>query len=170
MTTTYIIEPLNARHDRSAFSCGNESLNDYLRERAGQDAKRHVAAVFVAIAEDTRRIGGYYTLSATSVHAGELPPEAMKKLPRYPVLPATMLGRLAVDGAHKGRALGRALLCDALRRAWRNSLQVASMAVVVDAIDAAARDFYRHFGFLDLPDHANRLYLPMSTIQKLFSE
>src|SRR5262249_7216436 len=77
----YTFEPLGD-HDRMSFSCGTPELDDYLHHQAGQDAKRKVAAPFVMVDQE-RRILGYYTLSAYSVRAAELPPELAKKLPKY---------------------------------------------------------------------------------------
>lgn len=161
------IEPLEDRHDRAAFSCGVEPLDNYLRRQAGQDLRKRVAAVFVAT-PDTRTVAGFYTLSAHLVNVGDLPAETARKLPRYPNLPATLLGRLAVSRDFRGQRLGEFLLMDALRRSLIHSAQVASVAVVVDAKDEAARAFYEHYGFIGLPDQPNRLFCPMKTIAELF--
>ena len=95
------IQPLAKHHDRAAFSCGNEILDHYLKEMASQDARRHVAAPFVLVEKNSpKAILGYYTLSVLSVDVGELPVDVARKLPSYPVVPATLLGRLAVDREH----------------------------------------------------------------------
>lgn len=94
--THYQIEPLSVRHDRAAFSCGVEALDRYLQKQAGQAISRRVAAAFV-ITPDGRTIAGCYTLSAHLVNLPDLPENAAKKLPRYPNLPASLLGRLAVS-------------------------------------------------------------------------
>lgn len=161
-------EPLGD-HDRAAFSCGVEALDRYLRERASQDARRNVATPFLLVTGDNR-IAGYYTLSANIILAEDLPAEAVKKLkwPRYPELPATLIGRLARDNAFRGQGIGELLLMDALKRALKASAQVASLAVVVDAKDEEARRFYAEHEFLSFPDERKRLYLPMKTIAKLF--
>lgn len=161
------IEPLSSIHDRTAFSCGHESLDRYLRQQASQDVRRGLAAVFVTCAEGTNRIVGYYTLSAFALLPGELPESQRRKLPRYDRLPAVLLGRLAVDQGVRRSGLGKVLLLDALFRSLSQSAQIGAMAVVVDAIDEPARQFYEHFGFQPLVDHPGRLYLPMATIAKL---
>jgi len=142
-------------------------LDEYLHLRASQDAKRKVAAPFVMV-DETRRVAGYYTLSAYGVRVAELPPDIAKKLPRYPLIPATLLGRLAVSHAHRGQKLGRLLLMDALHRSWINSTQVASVGVVAEAIDDAARRFYLHHEFTAIPEHARKLFIAMRTIATLF--
>jgi len=161
------IEPLGD-HNRAAFSSGIESLDRYLREQASQDARKRAAAPFVLLTADNR-IAGYYTLSATIILAGDLPAETVKKLkwPRYPQLPATLIGRLARDLTFRGQNIGELLLMDALKRAWSNR-EIGSLAVIVDAKDEGARQFYARYGFLAFPDTPSRMYLPMKTIGKLF--
>jgi len=165
----YLIEPLGLHHDRAAFCCGVEALDNYFQRQAGQDARKYVAAPFVLIDRSSGNIAGFYTLSAMSIHLGELPSEITKKLklPKYPALPATLLGRLAVNEIYRGRGLGERLLMDALYRSWQN--EIATMAMVVDAKDDSARSFYEHYEFIRFPDAPNRLFLPMVTIAKLFA-
>lgn len=165
-TTAYRVEPLAPGHDREAFCCGNSALDSYFRQQAGQDQKRKLAAVFILTA-DSKTVAGFYTLSAHSILAAELPPEVAKKLPRFP-LPVTLLGRMAVDRSLQGQGWGEFLLLHALERAWQASRQVASWAVVVDA-KAGARDFYLQHDFLPFPAQPNRLVLPMKTIENMFT-
>lgn len=159
------VEPLTSSHDRSAFDSGVEPLDRYLRTQAGQDARKNMAAPFVLVLPD-RMVAGYYTLSSTSVQLGELPEQTVRKLPRYPLIPATLLGRLAVDRRQQGKGYGRFLLADALYRAARN--EIASFAVIVDAKDDNARRFYERESFLPFPDQPMKLFRPMADIRKLF--
>ncbi len=165
----FVIEPLGARHDRAAFSCGNQQLDSYLQKQAGQDLKKRAAVPFV-ITPDHKAIAGFYTLSQYAVDLGELPEEVSRKMPRYPMVSATLLGRLAVSERFRGQGLGERLLMDALHRALQSSKQIASAAVIVDAKDDQAVAFYRKYGFIDLPKIEKRLFLPMGTIAQLFSE
>ena len=165
---TYRIEPLVARHNRAAFSCGVEALDAYLRKQAGQDVSKHVAAAFV-ITPNGVTIAGFYTLSAHIVNLGDLPDHIAKKLPRYPNVPATLLGRLAVSQDFRGQGLGELLLLDALKRVLGSIREVASAVVVVDAKDERAREFYVRHDFMPLPLRPNRLFYPVRTIVKLFS-
>lgn len=153
---------LDAAHDRAVFNCDSEPLNRYLHEQVTQDVRRRVAACFVALAEG-RRIAGYYTLASASLLLADLPARTAKKLPRYPTVPAVRMGRLAVDQAFKGQGLGGALLADALDRAARS--EIAAYAMMVDAKDEAAVAFYRHHGFIALPDSPRTLLLPLATVQ-----
>ncbi len=124
-----------------------------------------MAAPFVLLLPDGT-VGGYYTLSATSVLIAELPAQTIRKLPRYPLVPATLLGRLAVDRRQQGKGYGRFLLADALFRAARS--EIASFALVVDAKDNNARRFYERESFLPLPDQPMKLFRPMADIRRLF--
>ena len=166
--TAYRVEALSRSHDRAGFSCGVEQLDRYLQAQAGQDARKHVAAPFVLCEGESNTVLGYYTLSALSIHVGEWPANVARKLPRYPAVPATLLGRLAVDLRLRGKGAGEHLLMDALRRAFEASREVASVAVVVDAKDEKATAFYRRYDFIPFADHPNRLFLPMGTIEQLF--
>lgn len=163
----YQIELLGHQHDRAGFSCGIAPLDHYLQKVAGQDLKKRVAAVFVAT-PNGKVIAGFYTLSAHTVDLSDLPVDIAKKLPRYPLVPATLLGRLAVSLDFRGQGLGEFLLMDALRRALTGTKHVASAAVVVDAKDERAAAFYRHFEFVSLPSRPQRLFYLMSSIARLF--
>ena len=161
------VQPLGPYHDRTGFSCGVEPLDNYLKKQARQDVKKRVAAAFV-LTPDGKIIAGYYTLSQFSVDLGMLPQDIARKLPKYPIVPATLIGRLAVSAAFRGQGLGELLLMDALCRSLALSKQIASAAVVVDAKDDRAVSFYGKYGFLELPNMPGRLFLPMATVEQLF--
>jgi predicted GNAT family N-acyltransferase len=129
-----------------------------------------VAVAYVLVSADNR-IAGYYTLSSDNIRVDDIPAELVKrlKLPRYPVIGATLIGRLARDLAFRGQGIGDLLLADALKRALGMSKNIASAAVVVDAKDEKAHCFYSEFGFLAFPETAKRLFMPMETIEKLFA-
>ncbi len=162
------IGPLAKAHERKSFDCGSDDLNRYLREQARQDAEKRVAAPFVFTQPGDPKVLGFYTLSSSIIPVGELPPELMKRLPRYGQLPVTLLGRLAVDRSAGGQGVGEFLLVDALRRSLEAAQQIAAMAVIVDAKDERAEGFYRHFDFQPFQQTPLRLFLPMGQIAKLF--
>lgn len=166
-TPEYRIKSLGPAHDRAGFSSDVPELDDYLRLRAGQDARRKVAAPFVLVDEGDS-ILGYYTLSAYSIRLDILPKEIARRLPRYPLIPATLLGRLAVSSDHRGLGIGRMLLMDGLRRSYQNTKEIASVGVVAEALAEIARAFYIHHEFMPMLNHPNRLFLPMGTIEKVF--
>jgi GNAT superfamily N-acetyltransferase len=161
------IERLSDRHDRTTFASGVEPLDRYLRMQAGQDVRRRVAACFVLVAGDDPATIGYYTLAAASVALVDLPEKLAKRLPRYPTVPATLMGRLAVDARYRGRRFGELLLLDAFSRALRSD--VASYAFIVDAKDDTAARFYSRYRFLALTRGGRRLFLPMAEVAKLFA-
>ena len=161
---------LDGTHQRDLFDCGEESLTQYLRTIAGQDSKRHAAVAYIlSPTDDPARVAGYYTLASTSVRLADFPAEIARKFPRYPLLPATLIGRLAVNQADRGKRLGERLLIDALSRSLTASSQVASLAVVVDALHEKAAEFYRRFGFIQFADTPLRLFYPMKDIDASFS-
>jgi predicted GNAT family N-acyltransferase len=163
------IEALAKHHDRSGFACGVEALDRYLKQQARQDAEKHVAAPFVMVEPPGTAVLGYYTLSASVVSVTDIAADLAKTLPRYPQLPVTLLGRLAVDRRLKGQGMGEFLLVDALRRSLSRAADVAAMAVVVDAKDDAAAAFYAHFEFKPLHSLQSRLYLSMTKVARLFA-
>jgi len=163
----FVIEPLGTKHDRAAFSCGNQQLDSYLQRQAGQDLKKRAAVPFV-ITPDHKTIAGFYTLSQYAVDLGELPEDVSKRMPRYPMVSATLLGRLAVSERFRSQGLGERLLMDALHRALESSKQIASAAVVVDAKGDQAVAFYKKYGLIELPKIERRLFLPMGVVARLF--
>lgn len=165
---TFLTVPLSYLFNKKDFSCGESSLDHYLREQASQDIKRKLAVCFVLPGENNL-VKGFYTLSSESISSGHLPEHLKKKMPRtYERVPVTLLGRLAVDNRFKGNRPGELLLVDALKRSWAVSIhQVASMAVVTDPLHTNAASFYKKYGFIQLPG-TKRLFLPMKTVEGLF--
>ncbi len=159
----YAVVPLERGHDRKLFRCGVGALDRYLHQQAGQDARRNVAAVFVAEERATRVIHGFYTLSMAGVLLDGLPEELRRKMPRYPTVPAVRLGRLAVSVDARGVRLGEHLLMDAMARSLRS--EVAWAAFIVDAKDEGGRSFYARYGFQSLFDDPNHLFLVRGTIE-----
>jgi GNAT superfamily N-acetyltransferase len=165
VTAGFVIAPLAGAHDRQTFSCGASALDRYLQTQATQDIRRHVANCFVASPVQDTTVAGYYTLSAASIPMTDLPEAQTRKLPRYPVLPAALIGRLAVDRRYQGKQLGAALLFDAIARAIR--AEAAVFALLVDAKDEAAARFYRHHGFEAFSGRRARLFLLVATARRV---
>lgn len=157
------LESLGKHHDRAEFTCGVESLDSYLKTQASQDMRRKANAVFVLVRQDSpNRIVGYFTLCAHGLAPGAIPDAARKHIPRYPVVSATLIGRLAVSMAFQGRGLGSLLLAEALHKTYENASIVGSSMVVADAIDERAVRFYQAHGFIKLPE-SMRPVLPIRT-------
>lgn len=155
------------KHKRNNFSCGIESLDRYLQKQASQDLQKKIATVFVLVEFPRTEVIAYYSLSAYTVEITELDNSLAKALPRYPLLPATLLGRLAVDRNYRGQHLGELMLIDALRKALDATKSIASLAVIAEAIDQTAANFYRKYGFQKFKHNPRKLYLPMKSINEL---
>lgn len=154
------IEPLG-KHERHAFSCGVAALDDWFHVRAGQDERRNVARIFVAI-DDQLGVVGFYSLSSFTLTIVDLPTEHAKRLPRYDLIPAALIGRLARDQRVRGQSVGDLLLADAIRRIVSAASTLAVFAIVVEAKDEQAVTFYRSFGFMPFPNRPFRLFLPVA--------
>jgi GNAT superfamily N-acetyltransferase len=103
-------------------------------------------------------------LAATSVPANDLPPDVLKRLPRYPILPAARVGRLAVDQRFHRKGLGSTLLADAALRVLKG--ETKAFALIVDAKDQNAVAFYRLQGFRPFTGCPTSLFLPLGTVKK----
>ncbi len=163
-----MIELLDKKHNRNDFDCGKELLNNYIKNQAGQDIKRKLSACFVFAEKETNCIQGYYTLSNNSIPLSSFPDPIRKKLPQsYNSIPATLLGRLAIDKNWQGKGLGKILLIDALKRSYEISKEIGSFAVVVDPIDREAEQFYEKYDFMKLPD-SEKMIIAIRTLKELF--
>lgn len=161
------VVPLEARHRKRDFTCGKALLDNYLHRQAGQDMKRKLTACFVMDEPETGLIKGYYTLSNSSISLEYIPENLQRKLPgSYSSIPATLLGRLAVDQRFQGQGIGEYLLIDALKRSLEVSGTIASFALIVDPLDNEAESFYSRYGFIKLPD-SGKMFLAMKTVEAL---
>ena len=160
MSPRFRIEALASTHDRLSFSSGVDTLDRYLRELASQDIKRRVSNCFVAL-DDSGAIAGYYTFAPKSLPLTELSAEEAKRLPRYALLPAGLIGRLAIDRRFQRQRLGGALIMDAVARTAR--ADQANFALIVDAKDEAAVAFYEHLQFRRFASRPKSLFLPLAT-------
>lgn len=156
-------------HDREEFLCGVEPLDRYIRERAAADVRKNVAVCYVVTPDDDpSTILGFYTLSSLSIALTRLPDAERKRLPKYPNVPATLIGRLAVSSGRRGQKLGELLLLDASRRALHTSDAIGSALVVADAKDEQAAGFYLQYGFERFTTDPMRPYIPMGVVARLF--
>jgi len=153
--------------DRSGFDCGEPALNDFLQKRLSQELKARSCACYILHEEEQKQVLGYYTLSASQVVATHFK-GVEKRLPRYPDIPVTLIGRLAICNSQQGRGLGGALLADAIKRAYDHSGLIGACAVVVDAKDEQAVAFYEKYGFQRFAEDKMKLCLMMKTAQQLF--
>lgn len=165
-TPRWAVEELSADHDRSVFSCGQPSLDEFIKQYASQNQKSGVSRTFVALQPGDMIVRGYYSLAAGAVAFANLPEEQRKRLPRYPI-PVAHLGRLAVDQSAQGGGLGSFPLIDALRRIQVAADSIGIHAIEVVAIDDSAKRFYLKYGFVELQDDPHHLYISLKTVRKL---
>ncbi len=157
MTEAFSIQPLGD-HDHKTFTCGDPALDYYFRTQVGQDIRRRVSNCFVAVAQ-SGEVAAFYTFASATLPLADVGTEEAKRLPRYPAVPAALIGRLAVDERHQGRRLGGALIFDAVARAARADAMV--YALIVDAKNDAAAGFYGHLGFQRFSSRPMSLFLPI---------
>ncbi|PWB82894.1 MAG: GNAT family N-acetyltransferase [Methylocystaceae bacterium] len=167
MSARFTIEPLAKRHKRSNFACGDDRIDLYFREMVSQDVKRKYATCFVAREIATNRVVGFYTLSSSNVPLTEVPELLAKKLPRYPTVPAVLIGWLGRHRDYAGQGLGEALLFDAIKTVA--IAPIGAHAIFADAIDDKAAAFYAAFGFSPLIRRPRTLYLPVAAALSLLS-
>ena len=157
--------PITKEQVTGSFDCGVEPLNEYLRQYALMNHQNRSSRTYIAMRDE--RIAGYYTLSNGSVSCNEVAARVAQGLGKYPV-PITLLARLAVDLAEKGKGLGRGLLKDAVLRAYQASDLVGSRAILNHAKDEAAKNFYLKFQFAPSPLNEFHLYLLMKDVRAIF--
>lgn len=167
MKPELICEPLSRQHARQEFITTHPALERFLRQQARQEMDKNVSVTYVLRPSDSMRILGYYTLSASAIVLRDLPESFRKKLPHYPLVPAILLGRLAIDSHCQGQGLGSKLLINALKRAYQTSRTIGAVAVVVDALDQAAVSFYQKYGFTQEEDDPQRLFIQVKDLSEL---
>ena len=150
--------PLNDRHDRKSFDCGEVDLNGWLKQTARQHKEKGVSSTFVSVANETSvEILGFYAISLAELVNANLPVQYGKQLPNK--VPIFRLGRLATSLNHRGKGIGEFMLFDAIDRAARISDEVGGIGLVVNAKHSAV-DFYQRYGFEQMADHPQNLFLP----------
>jgi len=165
--TRFVSEALG-KHDRAGFCSGNDRIDAYFRQTISQDIKRHYAACYVLVENTSAQIAGFYTLSAHTIPLTELPEATARKLPRYPTIPAVLIGWMGRDTRFKGQQIGPLLLYDAIARVAGSS--IGAYALCADAIDEPAAAFYQAHQFQAFISRPRSLYLPMKTAAELVAE
>jgi GNAT superfamily N-acetyltransferase len=160
-----IFETLASHHGRAAFDCGDSSLNVFLQRQARQNASRNLGVTHVAVPTvGDSRILGYYTLLTREVKPAILPNPS-----RFPAdgVGVVLLGRLAVDLQTQGQRIGTAMLLRAIKQTEAAAQNIGIYALVVNALNERARQWYRGFEFETLGDDPNHLFLSISAIREL---
>lgn len=156
---------LNENHDLSAFTSGEPSLDDWLRLRALDNLRLGASRTYVSCLAGSARVAGFFALSMGSILGQEVPGSMRRNMPR--MIPAVVLGRLAVDQTTHGHGLGSALLRDAVLRSMRAADEVSARLLIVHPISPAAEAFHQHHGFTRLPGEAATLALDLVKLAQL---
>lgn len=155
-------EKLAPHHELEAFSCGVESLDQWLKRFARTNQQSDLTTTYVVHRKN--RVVGYYSLTTGSVNREDATVRMAKGAPNHPI-GVVLLARLAVNQSEKGAGLGRALLKDALIRSASAADIIAVRAVLVHALNEEARRFYMRFDFEPSPVHPLHLMLLMKDIR-----
>lgn len=154
-------EKLTREHHRKKFDCGEQPLNTYIQRFARQNAQNNLGETYV-LTNNEQDILGFYTISTASLDYNAYPQN--KGLPKY-AIPSALIGRLAVDQKYKGFGYGKLLLVDAIKRVVKVSDEIGIHCITVDAKDDNAKKFYEHFGFEELSDEKNHLYISIEKVK-----
>lgn len=176
MTCEKVFEELDkALHDRDMFDCGEDELNDFLKTKALRHMKTGVSRTMVLPGQETeenrkRSICAFFTVAPSSVERETFSPQEAKRLPKYPIT-IFLIAQLAVHREKRGEGLGKVTLTKALEYLWKVNAYMRAYAVVVDCLTEKARPFYEKYGFMSLGKFRGheRMFLPMKTVEKLFS-
>ena len=141
--------PLTADDDRNSFDCGRESLNQWFRRHAWRNQEAGLSRTSIVCDPVTGAIVGYVSLSTAQIERAFLPKADQRNRPDP--IPAVLLGQLAVESRYQRRGYARSLMFFALTTAVRLSKEVGCFCVLSHPLDDGVRDFYRSFGFEDLP-------------------
>lgn len=164
-----VIEPLDSKHNRAAFSCGETHIDNYIRYSAGKHAKNDFVKVYVASKKDSDVVIGYYALGPHAIDATSLPPEFIKKIPKWPLISAIYISMVGVDNSCQGKGLGSFLIADAFKRCIQAAGIIGGHFVVLDAINEKAARLYRRCGFVELPSQPLRMLVSVNSVRKMIA-
>jgi len=172
---SFKIEPLDPdKHDRAAFSCGVEAVDNFFKRTVGKLSRADNVRVFVMTDADGTVVG-FYALNAHSISYENLPPKHARTRPGHGNIPAAYISMIGRDIRFKGSGLSADLLVDCLRRIAHISEQLGLAVAILDILDdgdAEAVDrrkaIYVGFGFQPLPSQPLRLFIGTETLRKEF--
>jgi len=172
-----IIEPLDpSRHDRAAFSCGIEQVDNYFRKTANKLAQAGNVRVFV-LTEPNGALVGFYATNAHAIHYSDLPNRFRRGRPSHGHIPAAYISMIGVDLHHQGKGFGGDLLVDCLRRIAGAAEDIGIGVVLLDVLDCGdparterRKRLYAGYGFAPFPSNDLRMYLPMNDVHALVTE
>jgi GNAT superfamily N-acetyltransferase len=160
------IEPLDRnKHDRAAFSCGVDRVDNFLKKTASRHQDEEYTRVYVACLDDGNEVIGYYAVNSHAIDVGTLHEKERKKLP-YPTVPAIYVSVVGVHSQHQGKGLGTRVMGHAFQRCLDVADKIGAYVVVLDALNERAAKFYRELGFIDLPNHELRMIMRIQAIRR----
>lgn len=146
--------------DCGTFDCGEETLDEWLKNRAKRNELGGASRTFVTVDADSGAVVGYYCISASSLRHEDATGALKRNMPDP--IPVILIGRLAVDSSVNGRGVGASLLQEAVLKSIEVSQIIGARAILVHALSAAAVDFYTKFGFALVPNSKTAMYLLIS--------
>lgn len=169
-----VIEPLDpARHDRAAFSCGIDQVDNFFRRTANKLTKAGNVRTFVMVKPEGEVIG-FYATNAHAIDYTQLPDQFARNRPSHGSIPAAYISMIGVDRRFQRQGYGGDLLVDCLARLAGAADALGIAVVVLDVLDcgnsetvAKRRALYTSYGFEPLPSNELRLFLPMATVRTL---
>lgn len=162
-----LIEPLTRGHDRKAFDCGDETVNQFLREKAMQDQDRDLSRTMVLVdpVEATGRVVGYHTLILMQVRQEEIPDDRPRITRGIPVI---LLGQIGIDRRFQGRGLGDLMLIDVQSRVKEIAQKVGVRALMLDARTEQLATWYQDHDFVRFPGNL-RMFKSLQAIRALLA-
>lgn len=176
-STKVAIEPFDPdKHDRTAFSCGVEQVDNFFRRTANKLAKAGNLRVFVMVADDGGLIG-FHAINAHAIDYRELPGRYARTRPGHGSIPAAYISMIGVDVRYAGKGYGGDLLADALTRIALAADSLGIAVVILDVLDDGdleavkrRKALYESYGFTSLSSDPLRMYLPVAVVNRLLQE
>lgn len=176
-SAAFTIEPFDPeKHDRTAFSCGVEQVDNYFQKTANKLAKADNVRLFVMVSADNAVVG-FYALNAHAVHYADLPAKFARSRPVHGNIPAAYISMIGRDQKFRGGGYGGDLLVDALRRIAAAAEAIGVAIIMLDVLDcgdpslvARRKALYESYGFQGLVSNPLRMYLPLSIVRRLIAE
>lgn len=173
----FVIEPFDtAKHDRAAFSCGVEQVDNFFKKTANKLVKADNLRVYVMV-DLVGEVVGFYAINAHMIDYAELPPKYARNRPGHGTIPAIYISMIGVDRRFSGHGYGGDLLADCLKRIVRAGDELGVAVVMLDVLDDGnvalvdkRKRLYASYGFAPLPSNAMRLFLPIATIKPLIAD
>lgn len=154
-----------ARHERAAFTCGVNRIDNFLKITASKYLAGDIGRIYVAIEKAGGRLIGFYAVGPHSIDACELEADMKKRLPNYDRISAYYLSMIGTHSDVQGKGVGGYLLADALKRCIEATDKMGGRFVVLDAINEDAARLYVRYGFVELPSVAGRMVVSIAKLR-----